>query len=426
MAEVAAGTLASESAHDKVRVELPLVKVPYESLKKAVRASSKLVEKEAAAAAQVLAEVAHAHTSTSSSSHPLSAAEATRQLEALVSRLQGLKRKLDEAGHEEERHIHHCRARIEHLASAHSTQQQQQQQHTQHTQPQSAREREVAWNRARVSRIVIDYMLRAGYYRAATGLAEAAGVEELVELDVFAHARRVIESLRQRDCGEALAWCNDNRSRLRKLKSGLEFELRVQEFIELVRAECGKEAVTYARKHLSAWAGTHMSELQHAMAALAFGGNTECARYKCLFDVLRWDVLVDSFQREHNRLHCLTPRPLLDIFLQAGLSALKTPFCEDERENDESACSKEDPLRSTLYRQLARGLPYAKHARSTLVCRITNEIMNDNNPPMVLPNGYVYSRNALEAMARDNNGRITCPRTGFTCNYAQLQKAFIS
>lgn len=42
--------------------------------------------------------------------------------------------------------------------------------------------------------------------------------------------------------------------------------------------------------------------------------------------------------------------------------------------------------------QLAREVPWSHHINSTLVCRITGKIMNENDPPMVLPNGRVYSR----------------------------------
>ena len=40
-----------------------------------------------------------------------------------------------------------------------------------------------------------------------------------------------------------------------------------------------------------------------------------------------------------------------------------------------------------------RPLPYAHCAQSRLVCPMSGHIMNENNPPMVLPNGYVYGEN---------------------------------
>lgn len=45
---------------------------------------------------------------------------------------------------------------------------------------------------------------------------------------IFEGARGVVEALAAHDCGPALAWCSANGPRLRKIRSSLEFQLRVQ------------------------------------------------------------------------------------------------------------------------------------------------------------------------------------------------------
>jgi len=206
----------------------------------------------------------------------------------------------------------------------------------------------------------------------------------------------------------------------KKYKSKFEFKLRLQQFIELVRADDYFAAINYARKYLSPWGATYMKELQHVMATLAFKSNTECVTYKVLFKPVQWSYLVDDFKQEFCKLFGMTLEPLLNIYLQAGLSALKTPFCFQED------CTKDDPLSQESFRKLADGLPFSKQHHSKLVCYITKELMDTENPPLVLPNGYVYSNKALEEMAKNNTGKITCPRTGYICNYSELVKAFIS
>jgi macrophage erythroblast attacher len=64
------------------------------------------------------------------------------------------------------------------------------------------------------------------------------------------------------------------------VKSSLEFSLRLQEFIELVRARKIKDAILYAKKNLVPWADTNMPEIQKAMGLLAFPPYTKCKRYK--------------------------------------------------------------------------------------------------------------------------------------------------
>jgi hypothetical protein len=109
-------------------------------------------------------------------------------------------------------------------------------------------------------------------------------------------------------------------------------------------------------------------------------------------------------------LHCL----------QAGLSALKTPLSLAE------GCCREDPLHLPAFRALAEGLPSAKHVHSTLICALSHTLMNEHNPPAMLPNGYVYSQRALQEMAAGAGGRVTCPRTGFTCDASELRRVYIS
>lgn len=40
---------------------------------------------------------------------------------------------------------------------------------------------------------------------------------------------------------------------------------------------------------------------------------------------------------------------------------------------------------------LAKDVPLSHHVNSNIVCRISGEVMDDENYPMTFPNGYVYS-----------------------------------
>ena len=66
------------------------------------------------------------------------------------------------------------------------------------------------------------------------------------------------------------------------------------------------------------------------------------------------------------------------------------------------------------FQDLAEDLPWAKHVHSKLVCAVTREVMNEHNPPMVLPNGAVYSQKAIEQLA-SAKGVFMCPHTGARC-----------
>lgn len=51
-----------------------------------------------------------------------------------------------------------------------------------------------------------------------------------------------------------------------------------------------------------------------------------CNDFQVLFEPKQWDYLVDQFRQEFCKIYGMTFEPLLNIYLQAGLSALKTPY----------------------------------------------------------------------------------------------------
>ena len=68
-------------------------------------------------------------------------------------------------------------------------------------------------------------------------------LKSLTNIDIYLVAQAVETSLLNRETATALAWCHDNRSKLKKLHSQFEFHLRKQDFIELIRTGRRVEAV---------------------------------------------------------------------------------------------------------------------------------------------------------------------------------------
>ena len=135
----------------------------------------------------------------------------------------------------------------------------------------------------------------------------------------------------------------------------------------------------------------------------------------------RWSDLVSQFKREHFELYSLPGVSPLALKLQAGLSALKTPMCF-QCENKNVNC----PVCNDLFGKLAQNLPLSHHINSCIVCRITGNIMDEDNPPMMMPNGHVYSLKAMKEMAARNDGFVKCPRSNAVFSYSELRKCFIS
>eukprot|EP00013_Stygamoeba_regulata_P007423 CAMPEP_0177633696 /NCGR_PEP_ID=MMETSP0447-20121125/2975_1 /TAXON_ID=0 /ORGANISM="Stygamoeba regulata, Strain BSH-02190019" /LENGTH=473 /DNA_ID=CAMNT_0019135373 /DNA_START=108 /DNA_END=1529 /DNA_ORIENTATION=+ len=310
------------------------------------------------------------------------------------------------------------------------------------------------WEEIRLQRLLVEYMYRDGCHRSAALLAKEVNIENLVDSTVYAHARTVISALEQHSCSSALHWCAAHRSNLRKLENDLEFELRSQEYIELVRKNSVAEAIAYARQHLSPHSASRLSSLVRLFGLLAFARSNALSHsdpshpYQDLFSDERYIRLISLFQIANYRVHGLALDPQLSIFVRAGLSALKTPDCasgtthnkrqQQKREDDEegrgggSVRGEEEPSERSLNQNcpvcskqlglVAEDLPLAFKQNSSLVCRITGRIMDVHNPPLVLPNGNAYSTEAIDAMG----SVIVCPRTGDTFERSALTKAYIT
>ena len=145
---------------------------------------------------------------------------------------------------------------------------------------------------------------------------------------MFLTAREVEESLVREELDKVMAWCHDNKSRLRKLKSSLEFQVRLQEYLELVKRGQKLEAVKHAKKFLCTETELeHLAVVQQAMGLLAFSSSTQIQPYKDLLDKSRWQSLIEQFRLENFRLHQLSAQCTFTVALQSGLAALKTPQC---------------------------------------------------------------------------------------------------
>jgi macrophage erythroblast attacher len=181
--------------------------------------------------------------------------------------------------------------------------------------------------------------------------------------------------------------------------------------------------------------------------------------YTDLFSESRWTQLADKFIQTHHKLFNLPVRSLLNIYLTAGLSSLKTPCCHskfispssglgssrspspsrhrrsasrDDYDSDSSDTRLLDetgvitsrgiltgeegegdflrpdrlvqstlpntpvcPICSTELNELARNLPYAHHTMSQV-----------DSDLVALPNGRIYSKARLEEL----NERIKTPK----------------
>jgi macrophage erythroblast attacher len=124
-------------------------------------------------------------------------------LDAMIQRMQGLKRKMETLQEEEKKIQTQSRKRIQHLQDLYKIQS-------------LADVKYDEWSRTRLNRLLVDHMLRYGFSESATQLAKEKDIEDLVDTNVFVQCQRIADSLRRGDTKEALQWCGENKMALKK------------------------------------------------------------------------------------------------------------------------------------------------------------------------------------------------------------------
>jgi macrophage erythroblast attacher len=124
-------------------------------------------------------------------------------LDAMIGRMQGLKRKMETLQEEEKRIQSQSRKRIQHLQDLYKIQS-------------LADVKYDEWSRTRLNRLLVDHMLRSGFSESAEQLAQEKGIEDLVDISTFVQCQRIAESLARGEAKEALQWCGENKVALKK------------------------------------------------------------------------------------------------------------------------------------------------------------------------------------------------------------------
>jgi len=377
-------------------VDTAFLKVPVELLSQSFRNTQKLVTRELNTTTKEiynLVEAAHQKKTSVNA-----ASEKLQELEARLSQLEDQVKKSDQL---EEEYIETCTKRIKTIPE-----------------PENSKLSRGWW----IDRAVGTHLLERGWFEAAHIFEEELGLQALLDTEVYLKAKEVEDNLHNHCCQKLQEWCTTNSSKLRRLDSSLEFHLKKREFLELVRSDQKEQALAYAREHFEAHAKAHSTEIQTAMATLAFSDPATCdvPEIKALFNDDCWKKLIEEFDEDNRRIFGMTKPSPLNITVQAGLAALKTPSCF-ANESPSCQCPVCDPAGQVL----ASGLPFSHRSQSILICRISGSMMNENNPPMMLPNGHIYSKNALDEMAKRCDGKLTCPITGDSFSSEEPRNVYI-
>lgn len=289
------------------------------------------------------------------------------------------------------------------------------------------------WSRGRLIRLIGDFLIRSGDLELVKEIGKRK--PELIEdfdLELEEMKDEIIKSLEAKELASALKWCADHRNNLKRISSDLEFKLRRQEFIELLKRGDVSGSIKLSQKHFSAWLETNYREIREALALICWlpflnkgikWNNGIVAKYEILLGDDQWEMLKEQFKNDFITIYQVDKSSQLIKTVRTGLSVLKTRQCNkcESGEVEESEC----PACSGPLKEIATQLPFGHFETTKIRCRITGKLVSEDDPPMALPNGQVYSESGLKLLCEGSAaGVLKCPVTGQNFLLSDARKCF--
>lgn len=358
---------------------------PYEDLSSKFRTNKRRIEKELNFALSNLKNMKN-------NNQNLDRAQALATISGLTSRLTSFKDKLIDLYEEEDSSLQILDKRVTSLNSS-------------------------EYSKSKLLRYITEHYCRKGRFDISQSIAAKSSIEPLTEISFFQKAKKISADLQSRDLTSALEWCDCHKYKLKKLKSSIEFYLKLQKFVEFIRVQnfCG--GIMFARSYLAKYPD-HQNDIQKAMMLLVVGNKpNEFTEYQDMLSDEKWDWLIKLFYSEMLRVYSFSSESTIGVVLRAGFLALKNPLCESE--NKTEGC----PLCNKEMQALAVKIPYACHSHTSIICRILHVTMDEHNPPFALPNGQTFSEQGIKKIT--NEQKIVCPITGAVFNAKQATRVYI-
>lgn len=230
----------------------------------------------------------------------------------------------------------------------------------------------------------------------------------------FTDLYRILDALRARDLGPAMAWAAAHAAALEANSSNLEFELNRLQFLWLLRGPAANGlpddeangiagALGYAREHFWRFQARHGRQIRALMAATLYAANLSASPYASLLETdPAFEEAAHAFAREFCSLLELSAESPLHVAATAGAIALPQQLKYERAtaaRRTEWTSRDEQPFETPLPRRMVY--------HPVFVCPVLKEQTTGANPPMMLPCGHVVCREALKRMIKGS--RFKCP-----------------
>ncbi|KAG0490769.1 hypothetical protein HPP92_007632 [Vanilla planifolia] len=257
---------------------------------------------------------------------------------------------------------------------------------------------------------IVNQIIASHFYRLGLFDLGDCFVKESHETDghkmksLFLEMYRILEAMRSRDVGPALAWATMQSQRLLDNGSSLELKLHQLQFLEKLHKCERKEALSYARTYLAPFASMHKLEIQKLMTCLLWAGRLDQSPYAEFMSDTHWEKITDEFTEQFCSLLGQSHESPLNVVITAGVQGLPTLL---KLANVMAAKKQEWQTMKQLPVPVDLGREFQFH--SVFVCPVLREQGSEENPPMLMPCGHVLSKQSIAKLSKSSTRPFKCP-----------------
>jgi hypothetical protein len=264
-------------------------------------------------------------------------------------------------------------------------------------------------DREKIKLIVDEFLIREGYFEEAEEIENELNFEAYSEgtLKTYRGMLGEIERIASGNIEESIGWAEDNWSLLEENGSQMRFKLYCLKTIRLIKAKDLGGATEFLRQHIEETAFQQSEIVQHLSTL-------------CIFPHAYPDLLSHEYEQE-----------LVQSILKEAYAILRQPSTSplgiiltkaDATLPNYIAMSKvlQDNVWTTPAPLDTASMNSQFH--SILVCPISHDVANNDNPAMLQPCGHWATRIALlKLMRASRDGRVKCHTCPQTFNEADLK-----
>ncbi|KAL5988539.1 hypothetical protein ACLOJK_036304 [Asimina triloba] len=268
--------------------------------------------------------------------------------------------------------------------------------------------------------IVAAHLYRLGLFDLGNCFVDEADEPEAASLkSPFVEMYQILEAMRSRNVGPALAWAAANRSQLLQNRSALELKLHRLQFVEILQKGSQSEALKYIRTFLAPFASTHMPEIQKLTICLLWAGRLERSPYADFLSPLHWEKLSEELTQQFCSLLGQSYESPLSFAVSAGVQGLPTLL---KLANVMATKKQEWQTMKQLPVPVELGPEFQFH--SIFVCPVSRDQGSEENPPMLMPCGHVLCRQSIVKLSKSSTRTFKCPYCPLEATVAQCKQLY--